>query len=75
MSDKVSEEEKKAIIDRLHEILTKMNASFVAKDTGASATEYAMLVVFITCVCILGYELLGGSVKGLFVMANALLPF
>ena len=42
-------------------------------EQGMTTIEYAMMVVFISCVGVLGFELLGVSVKSLFEVANSLL--
>ncbi len=59
---------KKDLIDRLARLTQRIGSN------GMSTIEYAMMVVFIACVAVLGFELLGGSVKGLFDVANSILP-
>jgi len=61
--------EKSVVLKRLKEMVAKINAS-----KGMTTVEYAMMVVFIACVACLGFELLGGSVKSLFNIANQVLP-
>lgn len=48
---------------------------FFYEEYGTSTIEYALMVMFIACVAVLGFELLGGSVKSLLEIANTLLPF
>lgn len=42
---------------------------------GASSIEYAILAAILSVAAVLGYEIFGASVRGLFEMANRLLPF
>lgn len=71
---KVSEEEKTNLLQRLAELITKINKvnESSAGQKGMSTVEYAMMVMFIAAVAILGFELLGVSVKSLFEVANVL---
>ena len=71
---KGSEEEKTSILKRLAELILKIDKFNGKNQDGMSTVEYAMMVVFIAAVVVLGFELLGVSVKSLFDVANIVLP-
>ena len=71
---KGSEEEKTSILKRLAELILKIDKFNGKNQDGMSTVEYAMMVMFIAAVAILGFELLGVSVKSLFEVANTVLP-
>lgn len=75
-------EEKAIVLRRLSKLtlriekgMTDMSPKLFQDEKGMSSIEYAMMVVFIACVVILGMELLGLSTKSLLEVANSLLPF
>ena len=73
------EEQHDLIINRLSELSERIEKNDEMKkllfndEQGTTTIEYAMMVVFIACVAVLGFELLGVSVKSLFEVANSLL--